>query len=291
MLPDIQEIKQKFSIVGNDMGLNRAVHRAVRVASADISVLIVGESGTGKEIIPKIIHQLSGRKHAQYMAINCGSIPEGTIDSELFGHEKGAFTGSTATRSGYFEVADKGTLFLDEVGELPLNTQVRLLRVLETGEFMKVGSSKTQKTDVRIIAATNVKIQEAVKNKKFREDLYYRLNTVEINLPSLKHRGNDIHLLFRKFARDFAEKNRIPAVRLSQDAIESLNQYHWPGNVRQLKNFVEQLSILEVKRDISKETLEKIIYPKPVARIWWSPMRVGLSFLMKGKFCIRFYLI
>ncbi len=259
MLSDVQEIKQKFSIIGNDVNFNRGIDRAIRVASANVSVLIVGESGTGKENIPKIIHQLSNRKHAPYMAINCGSIPEGTIDSELFGHEKGAFTGSTTTRSGYFEVANTGILFLDEVGELPLNTQVRLLRVLETGEFMKVGSSKIRKTDVRIIAATNVKMQEAVKNKRFREDLYYRLNTVEINLPPLRERGGDIHLLFRKFSRDFAEKNRIPAIKLSEDAINSLNQYHWPGNIRQLKNFVEQLSILEVNRNITKETLQKYL--------------------------------
>ncbi|TCI91396.1 sigma 54-interacting transcriptional regulator [Tenacibaculum sp. M341] len=248
-------IKQRFGIIGNDVQLNRAIEKAVRVAPTDISVLATGESGVGKESIPKIIHQLSHRKHAKYIAVNCGAIPEGTIDSELFGHEKGAFTGATTTRKGYFEVADGGTIFLDEVGELPLTTQVRLLRVLENGEFIKVGSSQVQKTNVRIVAATNVKMHEAIRKGKFREDLYYRLSTIEISLPPLRERGNDINLLFRKFASDFAQKNRIPVIRLDENASRVLQNYTFPGNIRQLKNIAEQISIMEEDRIISPEIL------------------------------------
>ncbi len=248
-------IKQRFGIIGNDVQLNRAIEKAVRVAPTDISVLATGESGVGKESIPKIIHQLSHRKHAKYIAVNCGAIPEGTIDSELFGHEKGAFTGATTTRKGYFEVADGGTIFLDEVGELPLTTQVRLLRVLENGEFIKVGSSQVQKTNVRIVAATNVKMHEAIRKGKFREDLYYRLSTIEISLPPLRERGNDINLLFRKFASDFAQKNRIPVIRLDENASRVLQNYSFPGNIRQLKNIAEQISIMEEDRIITPEIL------------------------------------
>ena len=237
-MPTIQDIKQRFGIIGSAPDLERSIAKAMRVAPTDISVMVSGESGTGKEVIPKMIHQLSARKHASYIAVNCGAIPEGTIDSELFGHEKGSFTGATTNRKGYFEVADGGTIFLDEVGELPLATQVRLLRVLETGEFIKVGSSKTQKTDVRIVAATNVNLQEAIQKNKFREDLFYRLNTVQVNLPPLRARKNDIHLIFRKFAMDFAEKYHMPSVRLTEDAIELMNTYHWPGNIRQLRNLI-----------------------------------------------------
>ena len=243
-----QNIKQRFGIIGNHPGLNRALEKTLRVASTEITVLVSGESGVGKENIPKIIHQFSPRKHAKYIAVNCGAIPEGTIDSELFGHEKGAFTGATTTRSGYFEVADGGTIFLDEVGELPLSTQVRLLRILENGEFIKVGSSKVQKTDVRIVAATNVNTIEAVKKGKFREDLYYRLSTVEINLPPLRARKEDIPLLFRKFASDFAQKYKMPTIRLDDDAQQLLVQYRWNGNIRQLRNVAEQASVLEKER-------------------------------------------
>ena len=252
----VQSIKQRLSIIGNDAGLNRAVEKAVRVAPTDISVLVTGESGVGKESIPKIIHQLSHRKHGKYIAVNCGAIPEGTIDSELFGHEKGAFTGATQTRSGYFEVADGGTIFLDEVGELPLTTQVRLLRVLENGEFIKVGSSSVQKTNVRIVAATNVNMYEAIEKEKFREDLYYRLSTIEINLPALRKRKNDIHLLFRKFASDFALKYKMPTIRLEENAIPALIDYRWSGNVRQLRNVAEQMSVLESSRMINLSTLQ-----------------------------------
>ena len=252
----VQSIKQRLSIIGNDAGLNRAVEKAVRVAPTDISVLVTGESGVGKESIPKIIHQLSHRKHGKYIAVNCGAIPEGTIDSELFGHEKGAFTGATQTRSGYFEVADGGTIFLDEVGELPLTTQVRLLRVLENGEFIKVGSSSVQKTNVRIVAATNVNMYEAIKKEKFREDLYYRLSTIEIHLPALRKRKNDIHLLFRKFASDFALKYKMPTIRLEENAIPALIDYRWSGNVRQLRNVAEQISVLESSRMINLTTLQ-----------------------------------
>ena len=241
----IQEIKQRFGIIGTHPALDRAIEKAAIVASTDISVLVSGESGVGKENIPRIIHMLSARKHRPYIAVNCGAIPEGTIESELFGHEKGAFTGAAGTRKGYFEVADGGTIFLDEVGELPLMTQVRLLRVLETGEFMKVGSSVVQKTDVRVVAATNRDMSRAIHEGHFREDLYYRLNTVEINLPPLRNRKEDIHMLFRRFAADFAERYKMPPVRLSPDAVELLESYHWPGNVRQLRNFTEEISIME----------------------------------------------
>lgn len=254
-MESIQNIKQRFEIIGNDPKLNRAVEKAIQVAPTDISVLVVGESGVGKESIPKIIHSLSHRKHGKYIAVNCGAIPEGTIDSELFGHEKGSFTGATGAREGYFEVADGGTIFLDEVGELPLTTQVRLLRVLENGEFIKVGSSQVQKTNVRIVAATNVNMFDAIEKGKFREDLYYRLSTVEIALPPLRDRKDDIHLLFRKFASDFAHKYKMPAIKLEDDAVKYLLSYRWSGNIRQLRNAAEQISVLETKRDISLSTL------------------------------------
>ncbi|WP_430411690.1 sigma 54-interacting transcriptional regulator [Kordia sp.] len=254
-MESIQAIKQRFGIIGNDAGLNRAIEKAIQVAPTDISVLVTGESGVGKESVPKIIHSLSHRKHGKYIAVNCGAIPEGTIDSELFGHEKGAFTGATQTRNGYFEVADNGTIFLDEVGELPLTTQVRLLRVLENGEFIKVGSSKVQKTNVRIVAATNVNMFEAIKKGKFREDLYYRLSTVEILLPPLRARKEDIHLLFRKFASDFAMKYKMPSIRLDENATALLTKYRWNGNIRQLRNVAEQISVLEENRGITAETL------------------------------------
>jgi transcriptional regulator with PAS, ATPase and Fis domain len=252
----VQSIKQRFSIIGNDTGLNRAIGKAVRVAPTDISVLVTGESGVGKESLPKIIHQLPHRKHGKYIAVNCGAIPEGTIDSELFGHEKGAFTGATQTRSGYFEVADGGTIFLDEVGELPLTTQVRLLRVLENGEFIKVGSSAVQKTNVRIVGATNVNMYDAIEKEKFREDLYYRLSTIEINLPALRKRKDDIHLLFRKFASDFALKYKMPTIRLEDSAVKALINYRWNGNIRQLRNVAEQISVLESSRIINLQTLQ-----------------------------------
>jgi transcriptional regulator with PAS, ATPase and Fis domain len=254
-MESVQAIKQRFGIIGNDPALNRAVEKAIQVAPTDISVLVTGESGVGKESIPKIIHSLSHRKHGKYIAVNCGAIPEGTIDSELFGHEKGAFTGATQTRSGYFEVADGGTIFLDEVGELPLTTQVRLLRVLENGEFIKVGSSKVQKTNVRIVAATNLDMFAAIKKEKFREDLYYRLSTIDIHLPALRERKEDIHLLFRKFASDFALKYKMPTVKLSDDAVMMLLKYRWSGNIRQLRNVAEQISVLEHKREITPEIL------------------------------------
>jgi len=258
-MESIQHIKQRFGIIGNDNGLNRALEKALRVSATEITVLVTGESGVGKENIPKIIHQFSPRKHAKYIAVNCGAIPEGTIDSELFGHEKGAFTGATSNRSGYFEVADGGTIFLDEVGELPLPTQVRLLRVLENGEFIKVGSSKVQKTNVRIVAATNLKMVEAIKRGKFREDLYYRLSTVEINLPPLRERKEDIPLLFRKFASDFAQKYKMPTLKLNDAAQKVLEQYQWNGNIRQLRNVAEQISVLEKNRVLDANSLRNYL--------------------------------
>lgn len=259
MSMSLQQIKQRFGIIGNAPQLNRALEVAMQVAPTDISVLVTGESGTGKEIIPQVIHQLSSRKHSEYIAVNCGAIPEGTIDSELFGHEKGSFTGATGSRQGYFEVADGGTIFLDEVAELPMQTQVRLLRVLETGEFIRVGSSKVIKTNVRVVAATNENMQRAIQSGKFREDLLYRLSTVPISLPALRQRKDDIYLLFRKFASDFAEKYRMPAIKLMPDAVEVLNTYHWPGNIRQLKNLVEQLSVIEQERDIDGARLQSYL--------------------------------
>ncbi len=254
-MESVQAIKQRFEIIGNDPKLNRAVEKAIQVAPTDISVLVTGESGVGKESIPKIIHALSHRKHGKYIAVNCGAIPEGTIDSELFGHEKGAFTGATGTREGYFEVADGGTIFLDEVGELPLTTQVRLLRVLENGEFIKVGSSQVQKTNVRIVAATNVNMFDAIEKGRFREDLYYRLSTVEIMLPPLRERQDDIHLLFRKFSSDFAHKYKMPPIKLDDNAVQLLQNFRWSGNIRQLRNAAEQISVLETNRNISLATL------------------------------------
>jgi transcriptional regulator with PAS, ATPase and Fis domain len=256
---NLQTVKNRFGIIGNSEPLNRALDVAIQVAPTDITVLITGESGTGKENMPKIIHHYSSRKHHEYIAVNCGAIPEGTIDSELFGHEKGAFTGATDSRKGYFEVADGGTIFLDEVGELPLPTQVRLLRVLETGEFIKVGASKVKKTDVRIIAATNENVQKAIQKGKFREDLFYRLSTVPIFLEPLRERKNDIHLLFRKFSADFAEKYRMPGIRLNQKAVEILEKYSWPGNIRQLKNVAEQISVIENSREVDELILTKYL--------------------------------
>ena len=256
---NVQQIKQRFGIIGNSPSLNRALEVSAQVAPTDISVLVTGESGTGKEIIPQVIHQLSSRKHGQYIAVNCGAIPEGTIDSELFGHEKGSFTGASGSRLGYFEVADGGTIFLDEIAELPMQTQVRLLRVLETGEFLRVGASKVIKTNVRVVAATNENMSQAISSGKFREDLYYRLSTVPIKLPALKERKDDIHLLFRKFAHDFAEKYRMPAIKLAPDAVEMIQSHQWPGNIRQLKNLVEQISVIETSREIDSSTLSKYI--------------------------------
>ncbi len=261
---EVQAIKLRFGIIGNDPGLNRAIDIAKQVAPTDLTVLITGESGTGKEVFPQIIHQLSARKHGPYIAVNCGAIPEGTIDSELFGHEKGSFTGAHEARKGYFEVASGGTIFLDEVAELPLSTQVRLLRVLESGEFMKVGSSKVIKTDVRVIAASNVVIPDAIDRGKFRQDLYYRLNTVPIFIPPLRNRRDDILLLFRKFASDFAEKYRMPPIQLENSAVDLIVDYRWDGNIRQLKNITEQISIIEAKRQITRETIEKYL---PLANV------------------------
>ena len=254
-----QNIKQRFGIIGNDPILNRSIEKAMRVSPTDISVLVTGESGVGKESFPKIIHQLSHRKHNKYIAVNCGAIPDGTIDSELFGHEKGAFTGANSARKGYFEVADGGTIFLDEVGELPLTTQVRLLRVLENGEYIKVGASEVQKTNVRIVAATNLDMEKAIQKGKFREDLYYRLSTVEIKIPPLRNRREDIHLLFRKFASDFAKKYNMPTIRLDENAQRLLNMYRWNGNIRQLRNVAEQLSVLEEKREVSSQLLQSYL--------------------------------
>ena len=258
-MDSLQNIKQRFGIIGNNISLNRALEKSLRVAETDISVLVVGESGVGKENIPRIIHQYSHRKHSKYIAVNCGAIPEGTIDSELFGHEKGAFTGATQSRDGYFQVADGGTIFLDEVGELPLSTQVRLLRVLESGEFLKVGSSKVQKSNLRIVAATNLNIPEAIQKGKFREDLYYRLSTVEILIPPLRNRKEDIPLLFRKFASDFAQKYKMPTLRLNENTERILTNYRWSGNIRQLRNVAEQLSVLEKNREISPELIKSYL--------------------------------
>ncbi|MDR1804764.1 MAG: sigma-54 dependent transcriptional regulator [Flavobacteriales bacterium] len=258
-MESIHNIKRKFSIIGNDYALHRALEKAIQVAPTDISVLVLGESGVGKEFIPKIIHQFSYRKHHSYIAVNCGAIPEGTIDSELFGHEKGSFTGATSMRKGYFEGANKGTIFLDEVGELPLTTQVRLLRILESGEFIKVGSSQIQKTNIRVVAATNLNMLESIQKGKFREDLYYRLNTIQINVPPLRFRKNDIGLLFRKFSNDFADKYHMPPVKLTEEALKYLEDYPWPGNIRQLKNLTEQISVVEKKRLISIDKLKEYI--------------------------------
>ncbi len=262
-MDSLQTVKQRYGIIGNNLGLNRALEKCIRVSNTDISVLVIGESGVGKESIPKIIHQYSHRKHNKYIAVNCGAIPEGTIDSELFGHEKGAFTGANQTRAGYFEVADGGTIFLDEVGELPLQTQVRLLRVLESGEFIKVGSSKVQKTNVRIVAATNVNILDAISKERFREDLYYRLSTVEIELPPLRDRKEDIVLLFRKFASDFAQKYHMPPVKLDEDAKAILMNYRWSGNIRQLRNVAEQISVLEKEREINSSIIRSYLPELP----------------------------
>ena len=259
---NLQQIKQRFGIIGNALLLNRALEVCAQVAPTDISVLVTGESGTGKEIIPQVIHQLSSRKHGEYIAVNCGAIPEGTIDSELFGHEKGSFTGASGSRLGYFEVANGGTIFLDEVAELPMQTQVRLLRVLETGEFMRVGASKVIKTDVRVVAATNENMMDAITTGKFREDLYYRLSTVPIQLPALRDRKDDIHLLFRKFAHDFAEKYRMPAIKLVDESVTLLESNDWPGNIRQLKNLVEQLSVIETTREIGPLVLGNYLNEK-----------------------------
>ena len=256
---DVQAIKRTFGIIGTDPELDRAIGIAAQVAATDLTVLITGESGTGKDVFPKIIHQNSARKHGQYFAVNCGAIPEGTIDSELFGHEKGAFTGAVGERKGYFEIADKGTLFLDEVGELPLSTQARLLRVLENGEFIRVGGSKLMKTDVRIVAATNVDLPLAIEKGRFREDLYYRLNTIPIHIPALRERKADIPLLFRKFAADFAERSHIPPITLTPEAVKMIENYRWDGNIRQLKNVTEQISIMETERNITAETLAKYL--------------------------------
>ena len=274
--PEIQQIKLRFGVVGNAEGLNRAIDIAMQVAPTDLSVLITGESGVGKETFPQIIHQFSRRKHGQYIAVNCGAIPEGTIDSELFGHEKGSFTGAIGDRNGYFAEANGGTIFLDEVGELPLATQARLLRVLESGEFIKVGSSKVQKTDVRIVAATNVNLTKAIAEGRFREDLFYRLNTVPIQVPPLRERGDDITLLFRKFASDFAEKYRMPGVQLTEDAKAMLLAYTWPGNVRQLKNITEQISIIETNREINAAILQHYL---PVQQV---DSRLPMLFGAKG---------
>ncbi len=270
---DIQQIKQRFAIIGNAPLLNRALEVAAQVAPTDISVLVTGESGTGKEIIPQVIHQMSSRKHGEYIAVNCGAIPEGTIDSELFGHEKGSFTGASGSREGYFQVADGGTIFLDEVAELPMQTQVRLLRVLETGEFIRVGSSKVIKTNVRVVAATNENMNRAIQSGKFREDLLYRLSTVPISLPPLRQRKEDINLLFRKFANDFADKYRMPAIKLTEDAVHIIENYPWPGNVRQLKNLVEQISVIENKREIDGFTIQSYL-PQPEEQF---PSLVGKS--------------
>ena len=269
---DLNQIKQRFGIIGNDPELNRAIEIARQVAPTNLSVLVTGESGVGKEVIPQIIHQFSARKHNVYLALNCGGIPEGTIDSELFGHEKGSFTGAIETRKGYFEEADGGTLFLDEVGELPMSTQVRLLRVLQTGEFIKVGSAKVQKTDVRVVAATNVNLLNAIRDGKFREDLYYRLCTVPIHIPPLRERKDDIVLLFRKFALDFADQNMVPAIRLTPEAQELVRNYRWPGNIRQLQGVVNRISVLETNRLVSAEVMARYLPSEGAGNL---PVRTG----------------
>ncbi|HVA97820.1 MAG TPA: sigma-54 dependent transcriptional regulator [Bacteroidia bacterium] len=280
----IQDIKNRFGIIGSSPALERAIHIAIQVASTDLSVLVTGESGTGKEVFPQIIHHLSTRKHGPYIAVNCGAIPEGTIDSELFGHEKGSFTGAHEARKGYFEVANGGTIFLDEVAELPIATQARLLRVLETGEFLKVGSSKVLKTNVRIVAATNVNITTAIEKGKFREDLYYRLNTVPINIPPLRDRKDDIYLIFRKFAADFSAKYRMPTIKLNPEAEQLLINYYWNGNVRQLKNITEQISIIEKNKDITADTLLKYLPQTQTSRL---PMVLGNAENQGGDFSER----
>jgi transcriptional regulator with PAS, ATPase and Fis domain len=288
---DIQKIKQRFGIIGNSIGLNRAIDIAAQVAPTDLSVLITGESGTGKEVFPQVIHSFSSRKHGKYIPVNCGAIPDGTIDSELFGHEKGSFTGAHDSRQGYFEVADNGTIFLDEVAELPLSTQVRLLRVLESGEFLRVGSSKVQKTNVRVIAATNVDLVRAIEENKFREDLYYRLNTVPIAIPPLKERGSDIYLLFRKFATDFAERYRMPPISLSEEARTILSNYEWPGNVRQLKNITEQLSVIEENREINADVLKKYLpdyYPNKLPALYKKDMVDEKTFATEREILYKF---
>ncbi len=288
---DVQKIKQRFGIIGNSFGLNRAIDIAAQVSPTDLSVLITGESGTGKEVFPQIIHNFSSRKHGKYIPVNCGAIPDGTIDSELFGHEKGSFTGAHDSRQGYFEVANNGTIFLDEVAELPLSTQVRLLRVLETGEFLRVGSSKNQKTDVRVIAATNVDLVKAIEENKFREDLYYRLNTVPINISRLKEREGDIYLLFRKFATDFAERYRMPPISLGEEARRILDNYEWPGNIRQLKNITEQLSVIEEQRVITADVLKKYLpdyYPNKLPAIYKNDLVDGKTFATEREILYKF---
>lgn len=288
---DIQKIKQRFGIIGNSFGLNRAIDVAFQVSPTDLSVLITGESGTGKESFPQIIHNFSSRKHGKYIPVNCGAIPDGTIDSELFGHEKGSFTGAHDSRQGYFEVADNGTIFLDEVAELPLSTQVRLLRVLESGEFLRVGSSKPQKTNVRVIAATNVDLVRLIEENKFREDLYYRLNTVPIVIPPLKERGDDIYLLFRKFATDFADRYRMPPISLGEEARRILSNYEWPGNVRQLKNITEQLSVIEQERIITSDVLKKYLpdyYPNKLPAIYKNDLVDEKTFATEREILYKF---
>ncbi len=288
---DVQRIKQRFGIIGNSIGLNRAIDIAAQVAPTDLSVLITGESGTGKEVFPQVIHHFSSRKHGKYIPVNCGAIPDGTIDSELFGHEKGSFTGAHESRQGYFEVANNGTIFLDEVAELPLSTQVRLLRVLETGEFLRVGSSKVQKTNVRVIAATNVDLIRAIEENKFREDLYYRLNTVPIIIPPLKERGADIYLLFRKFATDFADRYRMPPISLSEEARLILDNYEWPGNVRQLKNITEQLSVIEENRVVNVDVLKKYLpdyYPNKLPALYRNEMVDEKTFATEREILYKF---
>jgi transcriptional regulator with PAS, ATPase and Fis domain len=288
---DIQKIKQRFGIIGNSFGLNRAIDVAFQVAPTDLSVLITGESGTGKESFPQIIHNYSSRKHGKYIPVNCGAIPDGTIDSELFGHEKGSFTGAHDSRQGYFEVANNGTIFLDEVAELPLSTQVRLLRVLESGEFLRVGSSKPQKTNVRVIAATNVDLVRLIEENKFREDLYYRLNTVPIIIPPLKERGEDIYLLFRKFATDFADRYRMPPISLGEEARKILTNYEWPGNVRQLKNITEQLSVIEENRVITSDVLRKYLpdyYPNKLPALYKNDVVDEKTFATEREILYKF---